>query len=51
MKNGIRVTVVLDKDLNIALHVLQAKEIQRIGASFSFSKLLNQELRKVVKVK
>jgi len=51
MNTGIRVTVVLDKDLNTALHLLQAKEIQRTGASFSFSKLLNQELRKVVKIK
>jgi hypothetical protein len=41
-----RVTIVIDDDLNKKLRLLQAKMIQQEKASFSYSKVLNETLRK-----
>ncbi len=41
-----RVTIVIDDDLNKKLRLLQAKMIQQEKSSFSYSKVLNETLRK-----
>ncbi len=46
---GKRVTIVIDDDLNKKLRVLQAKIIQQENASCSYSKVMNQLLRKSLK--
>ena len=44
-----RITIMLDEDLIKKLHDLQAKEIKKSEQSVSFSKVLNQTLRKELK--
>ncbi len=44
-----RITVVLDDDLDKKLRLRQAKIIQQEQASCSFSRVLNDTLRKVLK--
>ena len=44
-----RITIMLDEDLIKKLHDLQAKEIKKSEKSVSFSKVLNQTLRKELK--
>ena len=43
-----RVTIMLDNDLNKKIRILQAKKIQQLQSSFSFSKMLNQILREAL---
>ena len=49
MDKAKRLTIMLDIDLHRKLHVLQAKRISKEQVSVSFSKVVNDELRKVVK--
>ena len=44
-----RVTIVLDDDLVKKLRIIQSKMILKSKESVSFSKVINDELRKVVK--
>ena len=44
-----RVTIVIDDNLDKKLRTLQAKRIQRKQSSCSYSKVLNETLRKVLK--
>ena len=44
-----RVTIMIDDDNDKKLRMLQAKHIQREQSSFSFSKTINQMLRKSLK--
>ena len=44
-----RVTIMIDNDLDKKLRHLQAKRIQQTQASCSYSKVLNESLRKVLK--
>ena len=44
-----RVTIVIDDNLDKKLRTLQAKRIQEEKASCSYSKVLNESLRKVLK--
>ena len=44
-----RVTIVIDDNLDKKLRTLQAKQIQREQSSCSYSKVLNETLRKVLK--
>ena len=44
-----RVTLVLDDDLVQKLTSIQAKNIVKLKKSISFSKTVNEELRKVLK--
>ncbi|MEK0321009.1 MAG: hypothetical protein QQN61_07970 [Nitrosopumilus sp.] len=44
-----RVTIVIDDNLDKKLRTLQAKRIQREQSSYSFSRVLNDTLRKVLK--
>ena len=46
---GKRVTIVIDEELDRKLRNLQAKIIQKEHTSCSYSKALNQTLRKVLK--
>ena len=46
---GKRITIVLDDDLVKKLRVIQAKKLAKTEDSVSFSSVINQELRKVVK--
>jgi len=46
---GKRITIVIDDDLNKKLRLLQAKIIQQEKASCSYSKVMNQVLRKSLK--
>jgi len=46
---GKRVTIVIDDDLNKKLRLLQAKIIHQKHVSYSFSKVLNESLRKVLR--
>jgi len=46
---GERVTVVMDEDLMKKLRLRQAKMIQQEQASYSFSRALNDALRKGLK--
>ena len=44
-----RVTIVLDDDLIKKLRIIQANNIVKSKKSVSFSSVINQELRKIVK--
>lgn len=44
-----RITIMLDDDLDKKLRMLQAKMIQTTAGSVSFSKVINEELRKCIK--
>jgi len=44
-----RVTIVIDDDLDKKLRTLQAKIIQKEHASYSFSRVVNDTLHKVLK--
>ena len=46
---GKRITIVLDDDLVKKLRVIQAKKLTKAENSVSFSSVINQELRKIVK--
>jgi len=46
---GKRVTVVIDDDLDKKLRLRQAKMIQQKQSSYSYSRVLNETLRKVLK--
>jgi len=47
--NYSRVTIVLDGDLAKRIRSLQAKKIQRVNSSVSFSSMINDVLRKSLK--
>jgi len=44
-----RVTIMIDEDLDKKLRMRQAKLIQQEQSSYSYSKVLNETLRKVLK--
>ncbi|WP_185736583.1 hypothetical protein [Candidatus Nitrosopumilus sp. SW] len=44
-----RVTVMIDDDIDKKLRLRQAKLIQQEQASYSYSKVLNETIRKVLK--
>ena len=44
-----RVTIMIDDDLDKKLRMLQAKKIQQEQSSYSYSKVLNETLRKSLK--
>ena len=44
-----RVTIMIDDDLDKKLRLAQAKMIQQKQISYSYSKVLNETLRKVLK--
>lgn len=44
-----RVTIMIDEDLDKKLRLRQAKMIQQEQTSYSYSKTLNESLRKVLK--
>ena len=44
-----RVTIVIDDDLDKKLRVRQAKLIQQTNSSYSYSRVLNETLRKALK--
>lgn len=44
-----RVTIMIDDDLDKKIRMRQAKLIQTEQSSFSYSKVLNETLRKVLK--
>ena len=44
-----RITIMLEDDLLKKLHEIQAKQIKQTGKSVSFSRVLNDVLRKRVK--
>ena len=44
-----RVTIMIDEDLDKKLRLRQAKRIQQEQSSYSYSKVLNETLRKVLK--
>ena len=44
-----RVTIMIDDDLDKKLRMRQAKFIQQEQSSYSYSKVLNETLRKVLK--
>lgn len=44
-----RITIMIDDDLDKKLRFRQAKMIQQEQASYSYSKMLNDTLRKVLK--
>lgn len=46
---GKRITVVLDEEIMKKLRIIQAKQIKNSVNSVSFSSILNQELRKILK--
>jgi len=46
---SIRVTIMIDEDLDKKLRFRQAKRIQQEQSSCSFSKMLNETLRKSLK--
>ena len=46
---GKRVTIMIDEDLDKKLRLRQAKIIQQDQSSYSYSKALNDSLRKVLK--
>jgi len=46
---GKRVTIMIDKDLDKKLRLRQAKIIQQEQASYSYSRIVNDTLRKVLK--
>ena len=44
-----RVTIVLDNDLIIKLRKIQAEQIKNTSSSVSFSKIINDVIRKSIK--
>jgi len=44
-----RITIMIDDDLDRKLRISQAKKIQSEQTSYSFSKVLNETLRKALK--
>ncbi len=46
---GKRVTIIIDDDLDKKLRIRQAKMIQQEQSSYSYSRVLNETLRKVLK--
>lgn len=44
-----RVTIMIDDDLDKKIRLRQAKMIQQKQSSYSYSKVLNETLRKVLK--
>ena len=44
-----RVTIMIDEDIDKKLRLRQAKLIQQEQASYSYSKVLNETIRKVLK--
>ncbi|EGP94487.1 MULTISPECIES: hypothetical protein [Nitrosarchaeum] len=44
-----RVTIMIDDDLDKKIRLRQAKMIQQEQSSYSYSKVLNETLRKVLK--
>ncbi len=46
---GRRVTIVIDEDLDKKIRLRQAKIIQQKQTSYSYSRALNEVLRKVLK--
>ncbi len=46
---GKRVTIMIDEDLDKKLRLLQSKMILKNQTSYSFSRVLNDTLRKVLK--
>ncbi len=46
---GERITIILDYDLLKKLHEIQAKQIKESSKSVSFSRILNEALRKKIK--
>ncbi|MDH3313639.1 MAG: hypothetical protein OEM28_10905 [Nitrosopumilus sp.] len=44
-----RVTIMIDEDLDKKLRLRQAKMIQQEQSSYSYSKILNEVLRKALK--
>jgi predicted transcriptional regulator len=46
---GKRITIMLDDDLNKKLHLIQAKAIQSTTSSVSYSKVINETIRKQLK--
>ena len=44
-----RVTIMIDDDLDKKIRLRQAKMIQQEQSSYSYSKVLNEALRKVLK--
>ena len=49
MSKSKRVTIMIDDDLDKNLRTEQAKRIQQESSSYSYSKVLNDTLRKVLK--
>lgn len=47
--NAKRVTIMIDDDLDKKLRVRQAKMIQQEQTSYSFSRVINEVLRKAMK--
>jgi len=46
---GKRITIMIDDDLNKKLHLIQAKAIQNTTSSVSYSRVINETLRKKLK--
>lgn len=44
-----RVTIMLDEDLDKKIRQMQARKIQKNNSTYSFSKTLNEVLRKALK--
>jgi len=49
MQMSKRVTIMIDEDLDKKLRLRQAKLIQQEQSSYSYSRVLNESLRKVLK--
>jgi len=45
----IRVTIVLDETIAKKLRIIQSKKISKLTEHVSFSRVINEELRKVLK--
>ena len=44
-----RVTIMIDDEIAKRIRIIQAKQIRESSSSVSFSKVINQQLRKVLK--
>jgi hypothetical protein len=44
-----RVTIMIDEDLDKKLRIKQAKMIQQEQTSYSYSRIINETIRKVIK--
>jgi hypothetical protein len=44
-----RITIMIDEDLDKKLRLIQAKAIQNTTSSVSYSRVINEELRKKLK--